>query len=260
MNNDSNRVQCYTSWLLFRNLVPTLPTMHLSHWATSLKVVSSGGCYFLHMCSSAPPKTCKYTLMGKMGEVFFFKWSEFLAMRVFLLFFVSHVKLKWTSLSLRRHPSIVWIKNRDVNLFLNIPVCLYSSSALRWEGEGEPCTSQTDRQYWSTLSCHWGYQRWDCCFKNANIFHEELNRAIKLVLGQVFKFLLCSFLKTIVSLEDAYENARGLCDRYYMNSPELVLEEFNGKLNKHFRFFILYFTHSLPLISSTCSMQQLFYE
>lgn len=29
---------------------------------------------------------------------------------------------------------------------------------------------------------------------------------------------------------DAYENARNLCDRYYMNSPELVLEEFNGNL------------------------------
>ncbi|KAI7809070.1 pyruvate dehydrogenase (acetyl-transferring) kinase isozyme 1, mitochondrial [Triplophysa rosa] len=30
-------------------------------------------------------------------------------------------------------------------------------------------------------------------------------------------------------LKDAYENARNLCDRYYMNSPELVLEEFNVK-------------------------------
>uniref|UniRef100_UPI003AADE056 pyruvate dehydrogenase (acetyl-transferring) kinase isozyme 1, mitochondrial isoform X3 n=1 Tax=Centroberyx gerrardi TaxID=166262 RepID=UPI003AADE056 len=29
-------------------------------------------------------------------------------------------------------------------------------------------------------------------------------------------------------VRDAYENARNLCDRYYMNSPELVLEEFNG--------------------------------
>lgn len=27
---------------------------------------------------------------------------------------------------------------------------------------------------------------------------------------------------------DAYENARNLCDRYYMNSPDLILEEFNG--------------------------------
>uniref|UniRef100_A0A8C6U5Q0 Protein-serine/threonine kinase n=1 Tax=Neogobius melanostomus TaxID=47308 RepID=A0A8C6U5Q0_9GOBI len=30
-------------------------------------------------------------------------------------------------------------------------------------------------------------------------------------------------------IKDAYENARNLCDRYYMNSPELVLEEFNCK-------------------------------
>uniref|UniRef100_A0A8P4K7P3 Protein-serine/threonine kinase n=1 Tax=Dicentrarchus labrax TaxID=13489 RepID=A0A8P4K7P3_DICLA len=30
-------------------------------------------------------------------------------------------------------------------------------------------------------------------------------------------------------IRDAYENARNLCDRYYMNSPELVLEEFNVK-------------------------------
>lgn len=31
-------------------------------------------------------------------------------------------------------------------------------------------------------------------------------------------------------VKDAYENARNLCDRYYMNSPELVLEEFSGNL------------------------------
>ncbi|TSM68886.1 [Pyruvate dehydrogenase (acetyl-transferring)] kinase isozyme 1, mitochondrial [Bagarius yarrelli] len=30
-------------------------------------------------------------------------------------------------------------------------------------------------------------------------------------------------------IKDAYENARDLCDRYYMNSPDLKLEEFNGK-------------------------------
>ncbi|XP_051564097.1 pyruvate dehydrogenase (acetyl-transferring) kinase isozyme 1, mitochondrial-like isoform X1 [Myxocyprinus asiaticus] len=30
-------------------------------------------------------------------------------------------------------------------------------------------------------------------------------------------------------VKDAFENARNLCDRYYMNSPELVLEEFNVK-------------------------------
>lgn len=38
-------------------------------------------------------------------------------------------------------------------------------------------------------------------------------------------FLLMSFKLCVV---DAYENARNLCDRYYMNSPELLLEEFNG--------------------------------
>ncbi|XP_027020237.1 pyruvate dehydrogenase (acetyl-transferring) kinase isozyme 1, mitochondrial [Tachysurus fulvidraco] len=30
-------------------------------------------------------------------------------------------------------------------------------------------------------------------------------------------------------IKDAYENARDLCERYYMNSPELKLDEFNGK-------------------------------
>uniref|UniRef100_A0A4W5JXX4 Protein-serine/threonine kinase n=1 Tax=Hucho hucho TaxID=62062 RepID=A0A4W5JXX4_9TELE len=36
----------------------------------------------------------------------------------------------------------------------------------------------------------------------------------------------CSVTEVV---RDAYENARNLCDRYYMNSPELVLEEFNVK-------------------------------
>ncbi|XP_077436768.1 pyruvate dehydrogenase (acetyl-transferring) kinase isozyme 1, mitochondrial isoform X1 [Vanacampus margaritifer] len=30
-------------------------------------------------------------------------------------------------------------------------------------------------------------------------------------------------------VKDAYENARNLCDRYYMNSPELTMEEYNVK-------------------------------
>lgn len=47
---------------------------------------------------------------------------------------------------------------------------------------------------------------------------------------RVFMCCCCSFLKTNVFLVDAYENARNLCDRYYMNSPELTLEEFNGNL------------------------------
>ncbi|KAG7331104.1 hypothetical protein KOW79_005073 [Hemibagrus wyckioides] len=37
------------------------------------------------------------------------------------------------------------------------------------------------------------------------------------------------FCRVTDVIKDAYENARGLCDRYYMNSPELKLEEFNGK-------------------------------
>uniref|UniRef100_A0A665WTP0 Protein-serine/threonine kinase n=1 Tax=Echeneis naucrates TaxID=173247 RepID=A0A665WTP0_ECHNA len=43
-------------------------------------------------------------------------------------------------------------------------------------------------------------------------------------------------------IRDAYENARNLCDRYYMNSPELILEEFNGnpsgyKPDKHISLY-----------------------
>lgn len=41
-------------------------------------------------------------------------------------------------------------------------------------------------------------------------------------------FWKCFTLKTMLFPADAFENARNLCDRYYMNSPELVLEEFNG--------------------------------
>ncbi|KAJ8255405.1 hypothetical protein GJAV_G00204520 [Gymnothorax javanicus] len=36
----------------------------------------------------------------------------------------------------------------------------------------------------------------------------------------------CSVAEVV---KDAYENARQLCDLYYMNSPELILEEFNDK-------------------------------
>lgn len=42
--------------------------------------------------------------------------------------------------------------------------------------------------------------------------------------------VLFVFCLTYLLPVDAYENARNLCDRYYMNSPELVLEEFNGKM------------------------------
>lgn len=37
--------------------------------------------------------------------------------------------------------------------------------------------------------------------------------------------LLCFVCFTL----DGYENARRLCDLYYVNSPELELEELNGK-------------------------------
>ncbi|KAK2850012.1 hypothetical protein Q7C36_008795 [Tachysurus vachellii] len=37
------------------------------------------------------------------------------------------------------------------------------------------------------------------------------------------------FCRVTDVIKDAYENARDLCDRYYMNSPELKLDEFNGK-------------------------------
>lgn len=49
----------------------------------------------------------------------------------------------------------------------------------------------------------------------------------QMILSAFFKSFI---LKTMVFLADAFENARNLCDRYYMNSPELVLEEFNGDL------------------------------
>ncbi|XP_036401117.1 pyruvate dehydrogenase (acetyl-transferring) kinase isozyme 1, mitochondrial isoform X1 [Megalops cyprinoides] len=36
-------------------------------------------------------------------------------------------------------------------------------------------------------------------------------------------------IRMLLNQHNAYENARRLCDLYYMNSPELVLEEFNVK-------------------------------
>lgn len=38
---------------------------------------------------------------------------------------------------------------------------------------------------------------------------------------------------------DAYENARDLCERYYMNSPEVKLEEFNGKAEIYFTICLI---------------------
>uniref|UniRef100_A0AAQ6AKL0 Protein-serine/threonine kinase n=1 Tax=Amphiprion ocellaris TaxID=80972 RepID=A0AAQ6AKL0_AMPOC len=51
--------------------------------------------------------------------------------------------------------------------------------------------------------------------------------SIRMLLNQ-HKFTV-SLMKTSHLMVDAYENARNLCDRYYMNSPELILEEFNVK-------------------------------
>lgn len=58
-------------------------------------------------------------------------------------------------------------------------------------------------------------------------------RSLSLSLSQAahWRPLLTSFT---LCAADAYENARNLCDRYYMNSPELLLEEFNGNV----RFFL----------------------
>lgn len=41
----------------------------------------------------------------------------------------------------------------------------------------------------------------------------------------------------LFSFLDAYENAQNLCDRYYMSSPEVVLEEFNGNFLLHTHSF-----------------------
>uniref|UniRef100_A0A673AEZ4 Protein-serine/threonine kinase n=1 Tax=Sphaeramia orbicularis TaxID=375764 RepID=A0A673AEZ4_9TELE len=41
-------------------------------------------------------------------------------------------------------------------------------------------------------------------------------------------------------VRDAYENARNLCDRYYMNSPELILEEFNAVKEKEKPVTVVY--------------------
>lgn len=46
---------------------------------------------------------------------------------------------------------------------------------------------------------------------------------------------------------DAFENARNLCDRYYMNSPELVLEEFNGNNKLHIFFLCYKFDYKLVI-------------
>lgn len=44
--------------------------------------------------------------------------------------------------------------------------------------------------------------------------------------------LCASFKQNCIAFSDGYENAKSLCDLYYMNSPELLLEEKNGKHGK----------------------------
>ncbi|CAG09959.1 unnamed protein product, partial [Tetraodon nigroviridis] len=75
--------------------------------------------------------------------------------------------------------------------------------------EGEPGPSQPDRQHRPALWRQRGGERSETC-----------SQALWSAPGG---FLL----KRLLFLADAFENARNLCDRYYMNSPELVLEEFN---------------------------------
>uniref|UniRef100_A0A672SBD8 Protein-serine/threonine kinase n=1 Tax=Sinocyclocheilus grahami TaxID=75366 RepID=A0A672SBD8_SINGR len=64
--------------------------------------------------------------------------------------------------------------------------------------------------------------------------------SIRMLLNQSTIYILFRIYKTSIFLfnistfscyciSDAYENACNLCSRYYMNSPELVLEEFNVK-------------------------------
>lgn len=45
---------------------------------------------------------------------------------------------------------------------------------------------------------------------------------------------LCVHLlsKIVLLFSDGYENAKSLCDLYYMSSPELILEEKNGKYGR----------------------------
>lgn len=40
-------------------------------------------------------------------------------------------------------------------------------------------------------------------------------------------------------VKDAYENARFLCDQYYLASPELVVNEHNGIMNSMINIFLL---------------------
>ncbi|KAK7939572.1 hypothetical protein WMY93_002898 [Mugilogobius chulae] len=66
-----------------------------------------------------------------------------------------------------------------------------------------------------------------------------------------------SFLVGSDVIRDAFENARNLCDRYYMNSPDLILEEFNAAKEKDkpvtvFMFLLICTTWSLNFSRMPC--------
>lgn len=95
-----------------------------------------------------------------------------------------------------------------------VPALRFPSSSHLW-WEGEPSASQADRRYRPTLSRQRRGPRLETsCHHTHYIIY-------------FFKWFI---LELTFLLADAFENARNLCDRYYMNSPELVLEEFNGDL------------------------------
>uniref|UniRef100_A0A9J7XHU3 Protein-serine/threonine kinase n=2 Tax=Cyprinus carpio TaxID=7962 RepID=A0A9J7XHU3_CYPCA len=50
-------------------------------------------------------------------------------------------------------------------------------------------------------------------------------------------------------VKDAYENACNLCHRYYMNSPELILEEFNGNCT---HFYLKSHTAPISMCGQKC--------
>ena len=45
------------------------------------------------------------------------------------------------------------------------------------------------------------------------------------------------YCNVISVVKDAYENARFLCDQYYMASPDLVVKQCNGKLSSNGIFY-----------------------
>lgn len=62
-----------------------------------------------------------------------------------------------------------------------------------------------------------------------------------------FLFNISTFSCCCIS--DAYENACNLCHRYYMNSPELILEEFNGNCT---HFYLKSHTAPISMCGQKC--------